>query len=79
MACGLGGKQFRELVFKALALVVGERQVARVAAGAKHIGVDQFERTSLAAWSLCLRNGFDRPQGGEPAAQHAEQRCSYNC
>ena len=40
-----GGEQFGELVFESLALVVGERQIARIATGPKHIGIDKFERT----------------------------------
>ena len=47
----LGGKEFGKLVFESLALVVGERQVARIAARAKHIGIDKFERTGMAGWS----------------------------
>ena len=63
----LGGEQFGELVFKSLALVVGERQIARIATGAKDVGIDEFERAGLAclAWAL----GLDRPQGDNPQAR----------
>ena len=44
----LGGEQFGKLVFEAFALVVGERQIARIAAGAKDVGIDEFERTLVA-------------------------------
>ncbi len=67
----LGGEQFGELVFESLALVVGERQVARIAAGAKNLGIDEFERTGLAI--IGLGAGRDRLQGDNPQGQNACQ------
>jgi hypothetical protein len=38
------GEQFGELVLKALALFVGERQIVRIGADAQHLGIDEFDR-----------------------------------
>jgi hypothetical protein len=58
----LGGEQFGKLVFEPLALVVGEGQVARIAAGAKYVGIDEFERAGFAALCRRLRQRLDWSQ-----------------
>ena len=67
----LGGEQFGELVFKSFALVVRERQVARIATSAKDVGIDKFERTALAI--IGLGAGRDRLQGDNPKGDSARQ------
>ena len=39
-------EKFGDLVFESLAGLVGEREIARIGAGAKDMRVDQFERAS---------------------------------
>ena len=43
----LFGEQLCDLVFKSLARLVRERQIARICAGAKHVRVDEFDRSVL--------------------------------
>ena len=43
------GEQFGELVLESLALLVGERHVARIGADPQHLGIDQLDRQIGAA------------------------------
>ena len=53
-------EQLAELVFDSLALVVRERQIARVGANPQHLGIDEFDRQVGAV--IGLRAG-DIPAG----------------
>lgn len=56
-----------DLVLEALPLLVGERQIARIGADAKHIGVDQFDRGLVGALVSALRERL------EPRSKRREQ------
>src|SRR5262249_59936161 len=68
------GEQFGELVLEALALLVGERKIARVGAHPQHLGIDEFDREIEAAVALRPRNlaagkgRDDRQKRNQPAA-----------
>ena len=47
------GEQFGELVLEPLALLIRERQIARVGAYSQHLGIDELDRQIGAAITVC--------------------------
>ena len=79
----LVGKQLGELVLEPLALLVRERQIARIGADPQHLGIDQLDReieaaliVSLRARSIAAHASCGNGQRAKSAASDVERHVS---